>query len=47
MFSSKPDAEHQQDDTDLRELFGYLGVRDEPRRVRADECPREEIADNR
>ena len=40
------DAEHQQDDADLGELLGEMLVRDEARRVRADQQPREEIADD-
>ena len=41
------DAEHQQDDADLGELLGQRAVGDEARRVRADEQPGEQIADDR
>ena len=42
-----PDAEHQEDDADLRELRRELRVGDEPGRERADHDPREEVADER
>ena len=41
------DAEHQQDHADLRELGRDLRVADKPRRVRADQHARDEIADDR
>ena len=41
------DAEHQQNDADLRELLGQRGVGDEARRVRADERPGQQVADDR
>jgi hypothetical protein len=41
------DAEHQQDDTDLRQFVRQALVGDEPRRERADRDPRHQIADER
>ena len=41
------DPEHQQDDADLGQLHRQPGVGDEPRRERADEDAREQIAGNR
>ena len=41
------DAEHQQDDADLGELLRQRAVGDEARRVRADEQPGEQVADDR
>ena len=41
------DAEHQQDDADLRQLLGQRRVGDEARRVRADQRAGEQVADDR
>ena len=41
------DAEHQQDDADLGQLLGQRGVGDEAGRVRADERPGQQVADDR
>ena len=43
----EPDPEHEQDHPDLGELAGDLPVGDEPRGVRADDDPRQEIPDDR
>ena len=41
------DAEHQQDDANFRKLFRKPPVDDDARRVRSDERPGEQVADNR
>ena len=46
MMELQAHAEHQQDDADLRELLGQRRVGDEARRVRPDEHPGEQVADD-
>jgi hypothetical protein len=41
------DAEHEQDDADLRHLLRQVPVGDEPRRVRADDDAGQQVADDR
>jgi hypothetical protein len=43
----KADAEHQQNDADLRQVLGQGCVGDESRRVRAHQRTREQVADDR
>jgi hypothetical protein len=43
----QPDAEHQQDDADLRELRGEGGVAHVPGRVGADDNTRQQVPDDR
>jgi hypothetical protein len=42
----KPNAEHQENDADLRQLFGELGIGHEARCMRANERSREQVANN-
>ena len=42
----QPDAEHQQDDADLRELFRQVAIGDEARRVRPDDDAGQQIPDD-
>ena len=43
----QPDAEHQQDDADLGQLLGQVPVGDEAGRVRPDDDPGQQVADDR
>ena len=43
----QPDAEHQENHADLRELFGERDITDKSRRVRTNDIPRDEISDDR
>ena len=43
----QPDAEHQQDDADFGQLRRHLRVGDEAGRLRADEDPGQQVADDR
>ncbi len=43
----QPDAEHQQDDADLRQFLRQMSVSDETRRERSDDHPRQQIAHQR
>ena len=43
----QPDAEHQEDDSDLRQLLGQRTVRDEPWRMWPDERAGQKVADDR
>ena len=43
----QPDAEHQENHADLRQLLGERAVRDEARRVWTDQDPGEQVADDR
>ena len=43
----KTDAEHQQDDAELRELLGDVSVGDEAGGIRPDNRASEQVADNR
>jgi hypothetical protein len=43
----KTDPEHQENDSDLGQLLGDLGVRHEARGERTDRDARDEVADDR